>query len=92
MADKLLRWSQLDLVTINKKDSQGNRLPFHLVYCKKDGGIIDQDNVVCTSVDHAKGTRRVKFLDTDDGCGNAETRTLRDVLIIKIDDHKIIKN
>ena len=88
---KIMRWDKLDMLTINKKDAGGNRLPFYLRYCKKDGGIIDQHNVLCTSVDHNKGLRTVRFLDTADANGVAESRTLRDILILQVDNFRIIK-
>lgn len=89
---KIMRWDKLDMLTINKKDSEGNRLPFSILYVKLDGGIVEENNVICTSVDHSKGFRRCKFLNTLDAQGNAETRTLDDVGILRIDDYRIIKS
>lgn len=87
---KTMRWDKLDALTIHKVDQQGNKRPFYLRYVKRDGGIIDTDNVLCTSVDRKKRTRRVKFLNTEDTKGNSDTRTLRDICVLQIDDYRII--
>ncbi len=86
-----MRWDRLNSLTIDRLDARGNRKPFYLRYVKKDGGIIEAHNVVCTSVDKAHSCRRVKFLDTEDVKGNCATRTLRDVLILQVDEWKIVK-
>lgn len=91
-ATKTKSWDQLDMLTIHRVDIRGNRKPFYLRYVKKDGGVIESDNVICTSVDRQRSSRRVKFLNTEDARGNSETRTLRDVLILQIDEYKIIKS
>lgn len=91
-ATKLMAWDQLDMLTIHRVDSRGNKKPFYLRYVKKDGGIIEADNVLCTSVDKKHSSRRVKFLNTEDAKGNSDTRTLRDVLILQIDEYKIVKD
>lgn len=89
---KLLRYDKLDSLMLHRKDKDGNRKPFFLRYVEKGGAIIEADNVVCTSVDRKRSTRRVKFLNSADTSGNAQTRTLRDVLILQVDEYKIIKN
>lgn len=92
-ATKLLRWDKLDALTIHRVDENGNRKPFFLRYVEKGGTIIEAHNVVCTSVDRRTSTRRVKFLDSlDPSDGNAQTRTLRDILFLQVDEYTIIKS
>lgn len=91
-ATKLLKYDKLDSLMLHRQDDDGSRKTFYLKYVEKSGTIIEADNVVCTSVDRKRSTRRVKFLDSADASGNAQTRTLRDILILQVDEYKIIKN
>lgn len=81
----------LDMLMLHE-DRNHVKTPFFIRYGTKDGGRIEADNVICTSVDHAHGNRRVKFLNTLDAVsGNAETRTLRDIRIMQINQYRIEK-
>lgn len=82
---KLMRWQHIRRLT-ERTDKQGNPVPFRLRYVTQRGSIIDQENVVTTSVDVKNKMRNVKFLDS------GQVRTIHDVLILQINDTKIIVN
>ena len=83
MSDKLLNYKYCHLL-MERKDEKGNPVPFSFRYIKKNGDILDAKNVVCTSANVKKKTHTVKFLDS------GEVRTIHDVLLISIDDTRII--
>lgn len=80
---RLLRYNLLRLLT-EKKDHEGNPVPFDMRYICMDGEIMDAHNVVTTSVDVKKRMRTVLFL------GSGEYRTIHDVLVLQVNDTKII--
>lgn len=90
-ATKTLKYNRLDRITMVEGED-GQRVPFYLRYVSKDGELIEEDNVICTSSDHATGTRRVKFLNSQDSDRNAQTRTLRDCLILQVNETGIVKS
>ena len=90
---KLLKYNHLDSVMCRPDKRNGGNIPVSILYCTKEGEVIEESNVVCTSVDHAKKNRRVKFMNTEDPVTkNKMTRTLRDCLILQVDEFKIIKS
>lgn len=80
---RLLRYNLLRLLT-EKKDADGNPVPFDMKYICMDGEIMDARNVVTTSVDVKKRTRTILFLNS------GEYRTIHDVLVLQVNDTKII--
>lgn len=81
--EKLLRYNLLRLVT-EKTDGQGNPVPFSIKYICMDGEIMEARNVVTTSVDVKKRMRTLLFLNS------GEYRTIHDVLVMQVNDRKII--
>lgn len=69
---------------IERKDEKGNPVPFDFRYIKLDGEVMDAHNVVCTSVNVKKKTHTVKFLDS------GQVRTIHDVLLISVNDTRIV--
>ena len=69
---------------MERKDERGNPVPFSFRYIKKNGEIMEGENVVCTSVDVKKKMRTIKFLES------GQVRTIHDVLLISVDDTRII--
>lgn len=83
MSQKLLHYKHVHLL-MERKDERGNPVPFSFRYIKKNGEIMEGENVVCTSVDVKKKMHTVKFLES------GQVRTIHDVLLISIDDTRII--
>ena len=83
-ANKIQKQNVMHPVTKSLVDEKGNPVPFSFRYIKKNGDILDAKNVVCTSANVKKKTHTVKFLDS------GEVRTIHDVLLISIDDTRII--
>lgn len=82
--EKLLRYQYIRRLA-ERKDEEGNPVPFRLEYIsKKHGELLVGERVITTSVEVKKKKRNVKFLDS------GETRTIHDVLIYKINDTRII--
>lgn len=81
--EKLLRYQYIRRLA-ERKDEEGNPVPFRLKCLCLDGTVLEGKNVITTSVNLRKKTRNVMFLDS------GEKRTLHDVLILKINDTKII--
>jgi hypothetical protein len=69
---------------MERKDERGNPVPFSFRYIKKNGEIMEGENVVCTSVDVKKKMHTIKFLES------GQVRTIHDVLLISVDDTRII--
>lgn len=84
-------YKQLNMLTCREDEKTHDRIPWSCKYVTKQGEIIELKNIVTTSVDKQRGTRRVKLLDSGDISKNAQTRTLRDCLILQVDDWKIVK-
>ncbi len=57
--------------------------PVSLSYVKKNGQIMNVDNVVSLRYDYYAGTRTIKLLR------NGQKRTIHDVCIISIDDFEV---
>ena len=81
--EKLLRYNHIWRLA-ERKDEQGNPVPFSLDYICMNGDRLIADNVITTSVNIARKTRTVKFLNS------GEVRTIHDVLIRKINDTLIV--
>lgn len=81
--EKLLRYNQVRRL-VERKDEQGNPIPFKLDYICMNGDHMIAENVITTSVNTRKRTRTIKFLNS------GEVRTIHDVLIRKIDDTLIV--
>lgn len=80
---KLLRYQHVRELT-ERIDENGNPMPFRLRYATQRGSIIDQKNVITTSVDVRRKMRNVKFLDS------GQIRTIHDALILQVNDTKIV--
>ena len=83
MSQKLLQYKHVHLL-MERKDERGNPVPFSFRYIKKNGEIMEGENVVCTSVDVKKKMHTIKFLES------GQVRTIHDVLLISVDDTRII--
>lgn len=84
MQEKLLRYQHVRRL-VERKDVDGNPVPFKLKYISKSTGeLIVAENVITTSVNVKKRKRNVKFLNS------GEVRTVHDVLIVGIDDTRIV--
>ena len=82
---KLLRYNHLRQL-MEKVDEQGEPVPFSFKYICMDGEIMTGVNVVTTSVDVRRKMRTVLFLNS------GEYRTIHDVLVLEVNDTKIIVN
>lgn len=82
---KLLRYNHLRQL-MERTDEQGVPVPFRFKYICMDGEIMTGENVVTTSVDVRRKTRTVLFLNS------GEYRTIHDVLVLEVNDTKIIVN
>ena len=84
MQEKLLRYQHVRRL-VERTDEEGNPIPFKLMYISKSTGeLIVAENVITTSVNVKKRKRNVKFLNS------GEVRTIHDVLIVGIDDTRIV--
>lgn len=82
---KLLRY-QFVRRLVDKKDEKGLPVPFRIKYACLNGEVIEGKNCVTTSVDVRKKTRNIMFLDS------GQVRMLHDVLILEVNDTKIVVN
>lgn len=82
---KLLRYQHARMM-MERVDENGNRVPFSMRYVTMRGEIQEFKNVVTTSVNVRKRMRTIRFLDS------GEQRTIHDVLILNVNDTKIIVN
>lgn len=88
---KILDVRMLHLVMERKE--KGERVPFSLVYLCRDGSVMSESGVVCVGVDRRKGTRTLQFLSSGERVGDSvryQTRTIRDCLVLMVDDFKIV--
>lgn len=83
MAEKLLHYKHVHLL-MERKDEQGKPVPFSFRYIKQNGEIMEGENVVCTSVNIKNKTHTIKFPDS------GAVRTIHDVLLISVNDTRII--
>lgn len=81
--EKLLRYQYIRRLA-ERKDEEGNAVPFRLEYITMGGELLVGERVITTSVNVRRKMRTVKFLDS------GEVRTIHDVLIRKINDTRII--
>ena len=82
---KALHYSLLrDL--LERHDEDGERIPFSISYACMNGGIVDiqEPCVICIGVDTRHKTRTLKFTNS------SEIRTVHDVLILRVNDTKIV--
>lgn len=82
---KLLRYNHLNRV-MGRRDDEGRPVPFRVRYICMDGEVMEAKNVICTSVDVRRRKRNIKFLDS------GQVRTIHDVLVIEVNDFKILVN
>lgn len=80
---KLLRYNHLRRV-MECRDEKGRPVPFRLKYICLDGEIMEANNVICTSVDVRHRKRNIKFVDS------GQVRTIYDVLVLEVNDKKIL--
>lgn len=88
---KILDIKMLHMVMERK--SGGDRVPFSIVYLCRDGSIMSEDRVVCVGVNRRKGTRTLQFLSSAERVGESvryQTRTIRDCLVLMVDDFKVV--
>ena len=83
MSEKLLNYKYVHML-MERKDERGNPVPFSFKYIKLNGEIMEGENVVCTSANVKKKTHTIKFPES------GQVRTIHDVLLISIDDTRII--
>lgn len=82
---KLLHYSKLRMLT-EQTDENGGRKPYRLVYVTKDGEILSEDGVTTTSVEPRRRRRRIAFAGNE----GSTSRTIRDCLVMKINDTRIV--
>lgn len=80
---KLLRYQYIRRLA-ERTDEKGYPIPFRLKYLCLNGEVMEADNVVTTSVDLRHKKRNILFLDS------GQVRTIHDVLILEINNHKIV--
>lgn len=80
---KLLRYQHIRRLA-ERTDEKGNPIPFNLKYLCLNGEVMEAKNVVTTSVDVRRKKRTILFLDS------GQYRTIHDVLILEINNHKIV--
>lgn len=78
-----MRYDKLRLL-IERQDATGKRLPFDIQYCTKEGEIVESKDCVCTSVNtrHKRHTYKMG--------GSGLPRTFRDVLVMRVNEYKIV--
>lgn len=79
---KLLSYKKLRLL-LNRYTPDGKKRPFSIRFVSKEGELIEWESVVCTSRNAAKQTHT--FVSTV----SHNYRTVKDILILMIDDVKI---
>lgn len=82
---KLLRYQYLRMLT-EQVDERGERVPFDVRYLCKDGTVTWLRQVVTISVNVRRKRRKVKSLVS------GEIRELHDVLVLQVNDTKIVVN
>ena len=82
---KLLRYQYLRMLT-EQVDERGDRVPFDVRYLCKDGTVTWLRQVVTISVNTRRKRRKVKSLVS------GEIRELHDVLVLQVNDTKIVVN
>ena len=71
---------------IERHDENGERIPVSIHYACMNGGEVNitEQDVVCIGVDPRHHRRTLKFL------GSGEIRTVHDVLILRVNDCRIV--
>ena len=80
---KLLRYQHIRRLT-ERTDEKGYPVPFSMKYLCLNGEVMEARNVVTTSVDTWNKKRTILFLDS------GQYRTIHDVLILEVNNHKIV--
>lgn len=81
--NRLLSYKRMRIL-LNRVDSRGRRIPFDIKFVSlKDGQLIEWKNVVCTSRNTKKRTHT--YFSTE----SHNYRTVKDILVMMIDDYKI---
>lgn len=80
---KLLKYQHIRRLA-ERTDEKGYPVPFRLKYLCLNGEVMESNNVVTTSVDVRRKKRNILFLDS------GQVRTIHDVLILEINNHKIV--
>ena len=86
-----LHYRRLSRLT-EQRTPQGDPIPYKILYAAKNGDLITPQNgaAITTSVNIARGTRTVQFLESK------QSRTLRDCLFLGIQfqnkEYKIVAN
>lgn len=82
---KLLSYKKVGLV-MEREDAEKRRIPFDCVYMAKNGRLVECENVVCIKYDIKHHRHTVQFPDS------GVVRTLRDVLLLSVNEFKIVVN
>lgn len=82
---KLLRYQFIRRLA-ERTDRKGNPVPFDIEYICMDGNVMKAEGVITTSVDVRHKRRNIRILSS------GEVRTIRDVLVTRINDTKIVVN
>lgn len=80
--NRLLSYRKMRLL-LYRMDSRGRRVPFRIRFVSQKGELIDWQNVVCTSRNEKKRTHTFISIESHN------YRTVKDILIMMIDDIKI---
>lgn len=81
--NRLLSYKRMRIL-LNRVDSRGRRIPFDIKFVSlKDGQLVEWKNVVCTSRNTKKRTHT--YFSTE----SHNYRTVKDILVMMIDDYKI---
>lgn len=81
--NRLLSYKRMRIL-LNRLDPRGKRIPFTIRFVsQKDGQLIEWHNVVCTSRNAKNRTHT--FFSTE----SHNYRTVKDILILMVDDYKI---
>lgn len=82
---KLLRYQFIRRLA-ERTDRTGKPVPFDIEYICMDGNVMKAEGVITTSVDVRRKRRNIRILSS------GEVRTIRDVLVTRINDTKIVVN
>lgn len=80
---KLLKYDKLRLL-VERQDETGAYIPFDIRYCTKTGDVVESRNCICTGVNtrHKRHTYRMG--------GSGLPRTFRDVLVMQVNEYRIV--
>lgn len=80
---KLLRYQFIRRLA-ERTDRAGKPIPFSIEYICLDGNVMREEQVITTSVNVRRKRRNIRIMSS------GETRTIRDVLVTRINDTKIV--